>query len=210
MKEFTPDKYLGHKINRISRSIDRYFDRKRCSKTECIPRSQGMMIGYIMDNQDQNIFQKDIEAKFHLSGATVTNMLKSLEKNGYIVRTPMENDARLKRIELTQKALDHENRVRENIFQKDIEAKFHLSGATVTNMLKSLEKNGYIVRTPMENDARLKRIELTQKALDHENRVRENIMVIEEAMHEGFSKEEFNMMLGFLDRVIDNMEKLNK
>ena len=123
MKEFTPDKYLGHKINRISRSIDRYFDRKRCSKTECIPRSQGMMIGY---------------------------------------------------------------------------------------MLKSLEKNGYIVRTPMENDARLKRIELTQKALDHENRVRENIMVIEEAMHEGFSKEEFNMMLGFLDRVIDNMEKLNK
>ncbi len=98
----------------------------------------------------------------------------------------------------------------QNIFQKDIEAKFHLSGATVTNMLKSLEKNGYIVRTPMENDARLKRIELTQKALDHENRVRENIMVIEEAMHEGFSKEEFNMMLGFLDRVIDNMEKLNK
>ena len=97
MKEFTPDKYLGHKINRISRSIDKYFDRKRCSKTECIPRSQGMMIGYIMDNQDQNIFQKDIEAKFHLSGATVTNMLKSLEKNGYIVRTPMENDARLKR-----------------------------------------------------------------------------------------------------------------
>ena len=80
MKEFTPDKYLGHKINRISRSIDRYFDRKRCSKTECIPRSQGMMIGYIMDNQGQNIFQKDIEAKFHLSGATVTNMLKSLEK----------------------------------------------------------------------------------------------------------------------------------
>ena len=98
----------------------------------------------------------------------------------------------------------------EDVFQKDIEAKFHLSGATVTNMLKSLEKNGYIVRTPMENDARLKRIELTQKALDHENRVRENIMVIEEAMHEGFSKEEFNMMLGFLDRVIDNMEKLNK
>lgn len=149
MKEFTLDKYLGHKINRISRSIDRYFDRKRCSKNECIPRSQGMMIGYIMDNPDRNIFQKDIEAEFHLSGATVTNMLKSLEKKGYIVRTPMENDARLKKIELTK------------------------------------------------------------KALDHENRVRENIRVIEEAMHKGFSKEEFDMMLGFLDRGIDNMEELN-
>ena len=82
--------------------------------------------------------------------------------------------------------------------------------AAISRSLDYLEKNGYIVRTPMENDARLKRIELTQKALDHENRVRENIMGIEEAMHEGFSKEEFNMMLGFLDRVIDNMEKLNK
>ena len=34
------------------------------------------------------------------------------------------------------------------------------------------------MRTPMENDARLKRIELTQKALDQENRVRENIMAV--------------------------------
>ena len=74
MKEFTLDKHLGHKINRISRSIDRYFDRKRCSKNECIPRSQGMMIGYIMDNPGRNIFQKDIEAEFHLSGASVTKI----------------------------------------------------------------------------------------------------------------------------------------
>ena len=80
MKEFTPDKYLGHKIGRISRSIDRYFDRKRCSKTECIPRSQGMMIGYIMDNPKRNIFQKDIETEFHLSGATVTICLRVLKK----------------------------------------------------------------------------------------------------------------------------------
>ena len=83
------------------------------------------------------------------------------------------------------------------------------STSSVHAHLEALEKNGYIVRTPMENDARLKRIELTQKALDHENRVRENIRVIEDAMHKGFSKEEFDMMLGFLDRVIDNMEELN-
>ena len=54
----------------------------------------------------------------------------------------------------------------------------------------------------MENDARLKRIELTQKALDHENRVRENIMGIEEAMHEGFSKEEFNICLLYTSRCV--------
>ena len=149
MKEFTPDKYLGHKINRISRSIDKYFDRKRCSKTECIPRSQGMMIGYIMDNQGQNIFQKDIEAKFHLSGATVTNMLKSLEKNGFIIRTPMENDARLKRITLTE------------------------------------------------------------KAYEREEKIRDNIRTIEVAMKKGFTDEEYRQLFSYIDRVIANMEELN-
>ena len=149
MKEFTPDKYLGHKINRISRNIDKYFDRKRCSKTECIPRSQGMMIGYIMDNQDQNIFQKDIEAKFHLSGATVTNMLKSLEKNGFIIRTPMENDARLKRITLTE------------------------------------------------------------KAYEREEKIRDNIRTIEGAMKKGFTDEEYRQLFSYIDRVIANMEELN-
>ncbi len=149
MKEFTPDRYLGHKIGRISRNIDRYFDRKRCANNgECIPRSQGSIIGYVMDNPDTDIFQKDIEKKFHLSGATVTNLLKSLEKNGYIIRKPMENDARLKRIELTQ------------------------------------------------------------KALDHENRVRDNIRIIEGAMKTGFSDEEFDTFLGYMNRVIDNLENL--
>ena len=28
MKQFTPDKYAGHKINRISRSMGRYFAEK--------------------------------------------------------------------------------------------------------------------------------------------------------------------------------------
>ena len=37
-------------------------------------------------------------------------------------------------------------------------------------MLKSLEKNGFIIRTPMENDARLKRIILTEKAYEREEK----------------------------------------
>lgn len=150
MKEFNPDRFLGHKIGRISRNIDRYFDKKRCANDTCIPRSQGMIIGYIMDNPGVDIFQKDIEMNFDLSGATVTNMLKSLEKNGFIIRTPMKNDARLKKIELTQ------------------------------------------------------------KALEHEKRVRGNIRTIESAMRKGFSDEEFDRLLAYMNRVIENMEELNR
>ena len=108
MKQFTPDKYLGHKLGRIHRNIDRYFDRHKDGAGPCLPRTQGMIIGFLMDNVERDIFQKDIEAHFDLKGATVTNMLKSLEKNGFIIRTPMENDARLKRITLTEKAYERE------------------------------------------------------------------------------------------------------
>ena len=99
--------------------------------------------------------------------------------------------------------------VERDIFQKDIEAHFDLKGATVTNMLKSLEKNGFIIRTPMENDARLKRITLTEKAYEREEKIRDNIRTIEGAMKKGFTDEEYRQLFSYIDRVIENMEELN-
>lgn len=99
--------------------------------------------------------------------------------------------------------------VERDIFQKDIEAHFDLKGATVTNMLKSLEKNGFIIRTPMENDARLKRITLTEKAYEREEKIRDNIRTIEVAMKKGFTDEEYRQLFSYIDRVIENMEELN-
>ena len=149
MKQFTPYKYLGHKLGRIHRNIDRYFDRHKDGAGPCLPRTQGMIIGFLMDNVERDIFQKDIEAHFDLKGATVTNMLKSLEKNGFIIRTPMENDARLKRITLTE------------------------------------------------------------KAYEREEKIRDNIRTIEGAMKKGFTDEEYRQLFSYIDRVIANMEELN-
>ena len=58
MKQFTPDKYLGHKLGRIHRNIDRYFDRHKEGAGPCLPRTQGMIIGFLMDNVERDIFQK--------------------------------------------------------------------------------------------------------------------------------------------------------
>ena len=99
--------------------------------------------------------------------------------------------------------------VERDIFQKDIEAHFDLKGATVTNMLKSLEKNGFIIRTPMENDARLKRITLTEKAYERDEKIRDNIRTIEGAMKKGFTDEEYRQLFSYIDRVVANMEELN-
>ena len=61
---------------------------------------------YLNENQDKDIFQKDIEEKFCIRRSTVTSVLNLMEKNGMIRRERVECDARLKKIVLTDKAKD--------------------------------------------------------------------------------------------------------
>ena len=61
----------------------------------------GWIICYIFDNQGRNIYQKDLENEFGISRSTVTNILNLMEKKGYIQRVSVENDARLKKLILT-------------------------------------------------------------------------------------------------------------
>lgn len=64
----------------------------------------GWIIGYLYDHQDADVYQKDLEAQFCISRSTVTNILKLMEKKGYIERVSVEKDARLKKIILTERA----------------------------------------------------------------------------------------------------------
>ena len=65
---------------------------------------QSRVMHYILEHgQDGPVFQRDVEAAFNLSRSTTTNILQLMEKNGLICRESVAQDARLKRIVLTQK-----------------------------------------------------------------------------------------------------------
>lgn len=54
---------------------------------------QGRIIGYIHEHQEQGLIQKDLAEIFDRRNATITSMLKGLEKNGYIERKiPADNE----------------------------------------------------------------------------------------------------------------------
>jgi len=73
---------------------------------------QGWIIGYVVGNEHREVFQRDLEKDFNIRRATVTGVLKLMERNGLIVREPVAYDARLKKITLTPKARDiHEKNV---------------------------------------------------------------------------------------------------
>ncbi|SFG14914.1 DNA-binding transcriptional regulator, MarR family [Lachnospiraceae bacterium C7] len=95
-----------------------------------------------------------------------------------------------------------------NVFQKDIEKKFNITGATATNILKNLEKRGMIIRTPLKEDGRLKKITVTQSGYDHDKSAEEMIIKIEEKTRKYFTDEEQILFLKMLDKCIDNLEEL--
>ena len=74
--------------------------------TDKRPQSQlqGGILGYLYHHRDTPVYQKDLEKEFGISGATASNTLQVMEKNGLIIRRIQEKDARLKRIQMTQEA----------------------------------------------------------------------------------------------------------
>lgn len=99
----------------------------------------------------------------------------------------------------------HQN---EDVFQKDLEAAFSISGATATNILKVMEKDGLISREPVPTDARLKKIVMTEKGSAFDDVARKNVLHLEEGMEKGFSEEELTRFREYLDRLAQNIVDL--
>ena len=100
--------------------------------------------------------------------------------------------------------MDHAKK--QDVFQKDIEKEFNIRRSTATIMLQILEQKGYIRRSAVEYDARLKKIELTTKAEKMQQRVRHEIDLFHDEIEKGFSKEEREQLLYLLDKIKRNLE----
>ena len=94
-----------------------------------------------------------------------------------------------------------------DVFQKDIEKVFNIRRSTATVMLQNLEQKELIVREPVPNDGRLKKIVLTEKAKKCHMQVREQIDQFHRELEEGISPEEKEQFLAILDRIKDNLKK---
>lgn len=65
---------------------------------------QAWILGYINIHESEGISQVDLEKQVQRKGSSITNMLKVLEKNGFIIRKVDPNDERKKLIYTLPKA----------------------------------------------------------------------------------------------------------
>ena len=102
--------------------------------------TQIRIIGYILDNPNVDIYQKDLESKLNLSRATISDVLQRMEKKELIRRDINPQDIRSKKIILGDKAKNFfEEKTKdfikiENIALKDI------SKEDIENFKKVLNK----------------------------------------------------------------------
>lgn len=106
------DKHAARYVSKLSNKLRRKID--AFSSRESFSGSQGRVLHFILA-QSNDVFQKDIEEEYSLRPPTATELLKKMEKNGLIYRESMASDARMKRIVVSEKALQYKDMVIEDI-----------------------------------------------------------------------------------------------
>lgn len=97
---------IGAQVRRLSNLMKRRMDEALADAgIGCVTGVQGRVLGYIAHHQDQPVFQRDLEEEFYIRRSTATGILQLMEQKGLLERRPVEQDARLKRLCLTPKAL---------------------------------------------------------------------------------------------------------
>ena len=77
--------------------------------------------------------------------------------------------------------------------------------SAICRMLDSLERGGFVTRSPSPNDRRSGQVELTQQGRDALDTWEGRCKVIEEQMLQGFSPEERAQLRDFLERTYRNV-----
>ena len=109
-------RHLGLEVHRLEKLMAR--QRGYSAAHQDADRQTGMhgyLLRYLYENQERDVLQRDIEKAFSISRSSVTVTLQLMEKNGLIRRESVAQDARLKRIVLTQKARDLHRQIEADI-----------------------------------------------------------------------------------------------
>jgi len=96
---------IGVELRSLNNLIRRYFEfSSHKDEIKSVTGNNGWIIGYLADNEGKDIFQKDIEDQFTITRSTASKVLSLMERKGLIRRQAVMQDARLKKIILTEKA----------------------------------------------------------------------------------------------------------
>ena len=109
---------VGYKLRILHNQLHNHIEHQKEQNEQIagdLTRMQRFTIGFLYRNSDKEMYQKDLETEFAISRATASNMLSVMERKGLIKRESVEHDARLKKLVLTEQAMQMHRQVEQDI-----------------------------------------------------------------------------------------------
>ena len=102
-----------YSLKMIDNLVRKLMDRHITADKQGLTIMHTWFVGFLYNNPDRAVYQRDIEREFRINRATVSGMISLMEQKGLIRRLSVSHDARLKKLELTQLGRElHEKQVR--------------------------------------------------------------------------------------------------
>ncbi len=99
------ERRIGQELHSLNNMIMRLVDLDKLqNSSDTLTKTNGWIIGYLSENQDRDVFQRDLERDFSITRSTASKVVDLMVAKELIVREAVSYDARLKKLVLTDKA----------------------------------------------------------------------------------------------------------
>ncbi|MBS6698971.1 MAG: winged helix-turn-helix transcriptional regulator [Faecalibacterium prausnitzii] len=136
-----PPQVIPAQMRRVNNLIFRKINQfHRENEVEDVTPMHEWILSYLFWHRDEPIYQRDIEREFSITRSTVTNILQLMERKGYIERQSVPQDARLKRLVLTEKGACIREKTMQALHQTDEFVESLLTPEENAELLRLLNK----------------------------------------------------------------------
>lgn len=140
-------KKVTYQIKNLNHEIIRYICETGVDKKSLPTPAQMQILHYIISKSKEKVYQRDIGIALNLRRATLSEILKTMEKNNLIFRIQDQTDARKKEIILSEVAKENfqivkktlneaEKTITNNISEEELEIFFTI----ISKMQENLKK----------------------------------------------------------------------
>ena len=96
-----------------------------------------------------------------------------------------------------------------DICQKDLETEMGLKKASITGLIDTLEKRGYIYREQSKDDRRKNYIRLTPEALAYKDIIYDKFRELDEVLKKDISEKELQQFFLIAEKIKNNIRTIN-
>ncbi len=142
MEKSTADVTILFSLHALEHLSRKYMEKRMRETTgEELPNNSGFIMHYLeCHDEEEPVYQKDLERAFHLSKSTITGLVQGLEQAGFVSRVSVKEDARLKRVVLTEKGKKHNSLVKKLLQEIDEQMGTTLTDEEKETFIRCCEK----------------------------------------------------------------------